>query len=108
MRNKTKQTIGKDRIRNALWRKLHPNYAKQKYQEAKRKVLLHYSKGSPICSNCGTTDNLSIDYVNGGGNEHRREIGIPKGGYGFYLWLIRNNYPIGYQVLCVDCNRIRR
>ena len=27
---------------------------------------------------------------------------------GFYYWLIRNNFPEGYQILCANCNIFKR
>ncbi len=90
---------------DAMWRKLHPTYAKQKYEDTKREVLGHYSPDIR-CAICGKSDfnTMSIDHIDGGGSAHRKELGS-KGGYGFYLWLKRNNYPTGYRVLCMDCNR---
>jgi hypothetical protein len=43
--------------------------------------------------------------MGGGGNEHRRNIGLGmKSGVFLYKWLVDNNYPKGYQVLCWNCN----
>src|SRR5260221_360879 len=44
---------------------------------------------------------LSIDHINGDGSKHRKEIG---GGGKIYKWLINNNFPSGFQVLCIPCN----
>ena len=54
------------------------------------------------CSCCGITEPkfLAIDHINGNGNTHRKEIGHIRIG----LWLKRNNYPAGFQVLCHNCN----
>ncbi len=56
----------------------------------------------PSCVCCGETilAFLAIDHVNGGGSKHRQETG----GGGFYVWLKRNGYPDGFQVLCHNCN----
>ena len=80
-------------------------------QEKKRRIKLrhnllkHYSKNTFQCACCGEKhiEFLTIDHVNGGGNEHRRQIG-GSGGYNFYRWLKRNNFPNGFQVLCHNCN----
>lgn len=58
-----------------------------------------------ICACCGE-DNpkfLAIDHINGGGNKHRRELGITSG-LQFLCWLRRNDWPEGFQVLCHNCN----
>ena len=76
-------------------------------EKIKREVLLHYSINpeKPICSKCGFDDirALSIDHINGGGNIQREFIHE-----NFYRWLIKNNYPEGYQVLCMNCQFIKR
>ncbi len=61
--------------------------------------------GGCICKCCGITQSvfLSIDHIDNNGNQHRKEI-QNKGGYHFYTWLKKNNYPPGYQVLCMNCN----
>ena len=67
-------------------------------------VLAHYSKSKiPFCNCCGekTIQFLCIDHINGGGNEHRRQIG---NNVQLAYWLKRNNYPSEFQVLCHNCN----
>ena len=39
--------------------------------------------------------------MNGGEKERRSITG---GSAGFYRWIHKNNYPIGYRVLCLNCN----
>jgi hypothetical protein len=55
---------------------------------------------------------LSIDHINGNGAEHRRELkrttGGSTGGHDFYRWLKNNNFPDGYQVLCMNCQFIKK
>lgn len=71
----------------------------------KRKVLSHYSSGEPQCSCCAECrfEFLVIDHENGGGNKHREAVGS-HGGWTFYQWLVQNNYPPGFRVLCHNCN----
>ncbi|MEK6880755.1 MAG: hypothetical protein AABY22_14145, partial [Nanoarchaeota archaeon] len=45
---------------------------------------------------------LTIDHINGGGHQHRRDR--DPGVKSIYLWLQRNNYPPGFQTLCWNCN----
>lgn len=63
-------------------------------------VFNHYSNGVPRCHCCGETtfEFLSIDHINGGGNQHRKNI------YNIFLWLIQNDFPDGFQILCYSCN----
>ena len=48
-------------------------------------------------------DFLTIDHINGGGNKHLEAI-RKVGGQSFYNWLITNNFPKGFRVLCWNCN----
>jgi hypothetical protein len=70
------------------------------YVQLRDQVFGHYGT---VCACCGTTENLTIDHVNGGGTKHREELG-GIGGIQFYVWLIRNGFPEGFQTLCNPCN----
>lgn len=78
---------------------------KQRYAgiraQDKIQVFEHYGNK---CACCGEDEScfLAIDHIDGGGNEHRKNIG--KAGSGFYKWLINNNFPEGFQILCHNCN----
>lgn len=71
--------------------------------KVKTKVFTHYAQGTPKCAYCGVTDMdiLTLDHINNDGSQHRRTI---SGGDKLYRWLIQNDYPKGYQVLCYNCN----
>ena len=64
-------------------------------------MIVHYSKGVPQCSCCGELiyEFLTIDHVHNDGKDHRKKIG-----HNLYDWLIKNNFPDGFQVLCMNCN----
>jgi hypothetical protein len=72
----------------------------------KRSVLQHYSPELK-CVMCGNSDIrvLSIDHIHGGGSNHYRNLRSQ--GTTLYRWLIKNDYPEGYQVLCMNCNFIK-
>lgn len=59
------------------------------------------------CNKCGIKgmNFLTIEHSNNDGADHRRKIG--SGSTTLYKWLIRNNFPIGYTVLCFNCNSSR-
>ena len=59
-------------------------------------VFDHYGL---TCACCGTPDNLTIDHVHGGGTEHIKTLGMR-----FHTWLIVNDFPAGFQTLCLSCN----
>ena len=63
------------------------------------------------CACCGITEPLflEVDHINGGGRKHlREELRLGHGGpMGFYAWLVKNNFPLGFQILCSNCNKGR-
>ncbi len=70
-----------------LWRQNH-----------KEQVLNHYGNR---CTCCGENhiEFLTIDHINGDGAKHRKETNGHT-----YKWLIDNNFPEGFRVLCFNCN----
>lgn len=78
-------------------------YQKARTQRKRLMVLNHYSNNSPKCACCCETiiQFLSIDHVDNNGKSHRRLIG---GSSQLVSWLIKNNYPKGFQILCFNCN----
>ena len=69
--------------------------------------------GGPICAGCGFDDEraLQLDHIDGDGAQRRREIGgVNRGvsGQHTYFWLKKQGFPPGYQVLCANCNWIKR
>ena len=82
---------------------LHSRNRRRQYREWREAVINHYGGKCACCSET-ILEFLSIDHINGGGNKHRKEIGIPGGGAHFYKWLIKNNYPAGFRILCMNCN----
>ena len=75
---------------------------KEKIKKVGQVIINHYSNGTMQCACCGEKQIkfLTIDHINGGGNKHRREINSPN----LYRWLIKNNFPQGFRVLCYNCN----
>ena len=96
-------------IKKKPYRKNHEEqirtYSKKNQRRIRQQVIFHYSKGLMCCSCCGESilQMLAIDHPNGGGNKHRKEI-KKYGGDQFYRWLLKNNFPSGYKVLCANCN----
>ena len=54
------------------------------------------------CACCGSAENLSVDHIAGDGTQHREEIG--EGSHVLHRWLVKNDFPDGFQTLCVPCN----
>jgi hypothetical protein len=72
-------------------------------KKLKQTVIYHYSDGKMVCMCCGesTFEFLSIDDIDGKFHKH---LGL---GSAFYIWLIRNAFPKGFQVLCMNCNHAK-
>ena len=87
------------------WYKLQARAANNKIKVA---VLYHYGKGDCACVKCGFRDirALSIDHIEGNGNKHRKEDKLS--GTSLYRWLMKNNFPEGYQTLCMNCQWIKK
>jgi len=80
-------------------------YQKQWRHEAKLKIFDAY--GGRFCNCCGETEImfLCLDHINNDGAEHRRKLeGSSRQASKLYRWIIKNNFPIGFQVLCQNCN----
>ena len=89
-----------------IWRANHKEYLSQDRKKRNRywkeEVMRHY--GGAVCSCCGEThlEFLCFDHIEGGGTQHRKVIGNM--GRQFYYWLKLQGYPVGYRVLCYNCN----
>jgi hypothetical protein len=79
-------------------------YHKQLRLDLKIKAYNKY--GGCKCCWCGEDDilALSIDHINNGGNKHFDAGGYKIRGSRIYTWLKMNNYPNGFQILCLNCN----
>lgn len=88
------------------WRDNRNRIANNKRIEWRRLVFNHYGSG---CACCGESTQifLTLDHIENNGNMHRLQISKGKssrGGWPIYKWLVRNNFPPGYQILCFNCN----
>lgn len=68
------------------------------HRSEREKCIAHYG---PDCACCGESryEFLCIDHINGGGEQHRKIAGSK-----ISRWLIKNNFPPGFRVLCSNCN----
>jgi hypothetical protein len=90
------------------WRRRtnHSATNKIRMRELRTVILRHYSQGEPRCACCGETryEFLSLDHVAGDGNKHRKQIGR---GITMVRWIILNDFPPIFQVLCHNCNQAK-
>ena len=85
------------------WKERDRKKTRKYHDKIRRIVLEHYGGKNLACACCGETriEFLTIDHINGSGAKHIKEIG---GASYFYRWLIKNNFPKGFRVLCHNCN----
>lgn len=110
--NPIKHEKMKESMRQYYWRdpQRHRDVANKKSKELRRKVFEHYGL---TCSCCGENEYefLTIDHINNDGAKHREEIfgktWRSACGSRLYFWLIKNNFPEGFQTLCYNCNCAR-
>lgn len=92
------------------WRKLRPELvvksSRMYHANLRLGALKHYSNGTMTCACCSESEVLflCLDHINGGGNAHRRSLREPGSGFHLYRWLKDQGYPLGFQVLCYNCN----
>jgi hypothetical protein len=97
-----------NRRKEALRTYYHQGPGKEKHRQYHLglKLGVFAAYGGAKCVGCGFEDHraLNLDHIAGGGSEHRRNS--PSGT--IYLQLKRLGYPEGYQVLCANCNSIKK
>lgn len=73
-------------------------------------VISHYTYGKNTCvwnegCNISDPDMLAVDHINNNGAEHRKQFFNSTGsGIVLYRWIIINNFPEGFQILCHNHN----
>lgn len=79
----------------------YSNNQKRYKQKLRMELIGHYSNGINACVKCGNKDIrvLCIDHINGGGCQDIKNNG------NFWYRLKRLDHPLGFQILCQNCNR---
>ncbi len=99
------------------WKKENPERSKFLNREERRRLKLlvfkHYCKTKTVkCKTCGfkNIDALALDHIENNGATQRKAVFNKRTAAGttFYRWLKRNGFPVGFQVLCFNCNIIKQ
>ena len=79
--------------------------AKTKRNQDRRRDEVFAAYGGYKCVCCGEAERLflSIDHIHNDGAAMRKAKLYSGNGTGFYLWLRKNGFPSGFQVLCMNC-----
>lgn len=101
----------KAKLRAKQWRDKNPDkrreIVRRHDEHLKNAVINVLTDGEGTCRWCGQGDQdvLTIDHINDDGAKHRKEFGGRAfGGRALYNWMVQNDYPPGFQVLCFNCN----
>ena len=107
----------RENLRSKEWAKAHRGIMRMSRRKSSLKlktdVFRLVCRGEIKCCICGESrmDCLSIDHINGGGTQHRKalkqELNVG-GGSGFYKWLRDHFQPATYQILCMNCQFIKK
>lgn len=75
--------------------------ARKRNAELRQQVYDRYG-GKCVC--CGESNPLflTMDHVENNGNQMRKVHGGSSSG--IYRWIIKNDYPKDFQILCMNCN----
>lgn len=90
------QLVTKNHCANC--RTKHNAGTKRRWAVVKNEVFESYGGYKCVCCNEKEKTFLSIDHINSDGAKHRKEIGST-----LYHWLMKNKFPSGFQVLCMNC-----
>lgn len=71
----------------------------KQYRRNLKKTIIDFYGGKCVCCGESRYEFLTIDHINGGGGKHKEGLGS-----GFNLWIIRNNFPSDFRILCWNCN----
>jgi len=76
-------------------------YARNRNRKQKQQVMDYYG-GQCTCCGENVLEFLTLHHVNGDGGAHRKEL--PQRHNAIIGWIIKNNYPSDFQVLCHNCH----
>lgn len=99
----------KECLQNAgsTWRYNNIDYNQRRnktYRLRNRLAVLSHYGGNCACCAESRYEFLALDHIDGKGTEHRASLGNQGRGQNFYWWIVRNNFPAGYRILCHNCN----
>lgn len=106
-----KNNLDKYRLYQAKWRsknRLKFNKYQVKYRKNLRLSLIALLGGK--CNRCGFSDIrvLQVDHINGGGRQEFIKVRTSGGAYDRYILNEIINGSTKYQLLCANCNWIKR
>ncbi len=90
----------------------NPDRKAQRERERHQQIreVLFERLGVHVCSECGFPDKraLHFDHVNGGGRRHRKSLPSGSAYYRALMNMSLDELRAAFQVLCANCNAIKR
>lgn len=77
--------------------------AVKRYTDKLRKAAREHYGDKCACCGESIPQFLCLDHIENDG-KLQRQLAKNQGGVNFYKWLKKNNWPIGLQTLCANCN----
>ena len=79
---------------------------RERQRISRLRCLQAYSAPPPFCGCCGEThlEFLTLDHLVDKRVDGGVRVGGDRQGQSLYTWLIRMNFPVGFRVLCFNCN----
>ena len=104
----------KNKVKLIQYQKEYKKRNKDKYSQWNKeynvrlrfKIISYYSNNKNECRNCGINDIdvLCVDHINNDGNKFRKINRNTHTGNNLLLWILKNNFPDIFQILCSNCN----
>jgi len=97
----------REKSRKYYWEhREHRAKALKKRRRKKRlKALIYYGGNPPKCAHCGFNkiECLDIDHIDNDGKDYKKN----RSGTRLINWIIKNNHPDIFQILCKNCNWLK-
>ena len=105
IREYARKSMARYRAKNPDYKKKERKWDRERRHKLKLDVISHYSNATMKCANCPFSDirALSLDRIEGG----HIKSGLPYGDT-LYKRLRKQGYPKGWQVLCMNCQWVKR
>ena len=105
-KNLSKEQKAENYALQMQWRKENPLRLKECYFARRFQILGYYTNNTFRCAHCGISHIpfLTIDHILGRKIQgHSRDMGTEA----LHRFLIKNQFPPGFQILCNNCNMIK-
>lgn len=106
-RQNSREQWEKEYARTRKWLAKHPDYARNKMRQYRLRIIEHFGAR---CAQCGFADEraLQIDHIDGAGTAMRKFFKNQQAAYYTAIWRQIQKGSDQYQVLCANCNTIKR